>query len=81
VGTTGAGWSLTFVGWYLAFACCPGALVIPAPLPFGTPKEAVVGEEAGDGLVCEGGGKEEDGDCGCGADPWPSLDGGGGCSV
>jgi hypothetical protein len=77
VGTTGGGWILTFAGWTLTFAGCPGALLNPTPLPFGTLKEAAVGEdEAGDGMV-----GEADGDCGCGVDPWPPLDGGGGCSA
>lgn len=72
-GTTGAGWPfaftgcpLAFAGWPLAFACCPGALLDPIPLSFGTLKE-VVGDEEGAGDWV--GGEEEDGDCGCGADP------------
>jgi hypothetical protein len=77
VETTGGGWALA-----LAFACCPGALLNPTPLPFGTLEEVGGNEErAGDGLAGESGGEEEDGDCGCGADPWPPVNGGGGSSV
>lgn len=59
----------TGAGCPLAFACCPLAFACcPGALPFGTLKEVA-------------GGEEEDGGCGCGADSWPPVDGGGGCSV